>query len=279
MVTKISKTDLVNPELPLVVGLDVTTSGISVARMAAGKKSISATWVSAPSSAGKSHTVASTLHRHTTVVRRVIDTITDVGGQRVRPSLVILVRPYYKMPQQDPSAVRRIGLWFQLAAELDRLNIPTAEVPIYTISRWLIGGGGRMSSDVFSKVGDAITAHFPGVIARPADPEIDTNVIGYRMTTVAVAAAAGMAAGIETPVAVTQERLNTLSGYPDPEARYKMDGTISFPFGRKPPRSVEVWEKRNQDLGLWLAKRNDDPHMAVAEDPEAREGQDDTDAV
>jgi hypothetical protein len=267
-VTKISKTDLVNPALPLVVGLDITTSGISVARVAGGKRSISATWVSAPSSAGKSHTVASTLHRHTTVARRVVDLITDVGGQRVRPSLVVMVKPHYKMPAQDPSAVRRIGLWFQMAAELDRLGIATAEVPIYVISRWLLGGtGGRMSTGTFSQIGDAITAHFPGVVARPADAEVDTSSLdNFRMTTVAVAAAAAMSAGVETPVPVTQERLNILSGYPDPDARHKADGSINFPFGRKPPRSVEVWRQRNQDPALWLMKRNDDPAMAVTED-------------
>lgn len=279
-VNKISKTDLVNPELPLVVGLDITTSGISVARMAGGKRSISATWVSAPPSAGKSHTVASTLHRHTTVARRVVDLITDVGGQRVRPSLVVMVKPHYKTPQQDPSAVRRIGLWFQMAAELDRLGIATAEVPIYTISRWLMGGsGGRMSTNTFSQISDAISAHFPGVTPRPADAEVDTaSLSSYRMTTVAVAAAAAMSAGVETPVPVTQERLNILSGYADPDARHKSDGSVNFPFGRKPPRSVDVWTKRNQDPALWLMKRNDDPAMATAGDTD-EDDQGDTDAA
>ncbi|MCB1258210.1 MAG: hypothetical protein KDB26_13955 [Microthrixaceae bacterium] len=270
-VTKLSKTDLTNPTAPYVVGLDITTSGISVARLAAGNPRVRAEWVSAPSSAGKSHTVSSMLHRHTTVTRRVIDTITSIQGKRVRPSLVVMVKPHYKPINQDPSAVRRIGLWFQMAAELDRLGIATAEVPIYVISRWLMGGsGGRMSTSTFSQIGDAISAHFPGVVARPADPEVDTSSLSsYRMTTVAVAAAAAMAAGVETPVPVTQERLNTLSGYADPDARHKSDGSINFPFGRKPPRSVDVWTKRNADPALWLAKRNDDPAMATAEDEDS----------
>lgn len=267
MVTKVKvvrKSKLTDPARPYVVALDVTSSGISVARLMDGNPNVRAEWIAAIASAGKSHTVSSTMHRSQTLVRRVADLITDVRGDRVRPTLVVMVKPYWKVPAQDPSAGRRIGVWYLLAAELDRLGIPTAEVPIHTVSRW-IGSGSRMSQDAFSDIAKKIDIYLSDVTPRAAVPSLDERTVGqYRQTTVAVVAAAAMVAGIETGVPVTQERLNILGGYSDEHAREKSDGGVVFPHGRKPPRTVDIWKMRNSDPSPWLDKRNSDTTDASA---------------
>ena len=226
--------ELTEPERPFVVALDVLTSGISVARFEAGATKPKLRWIPGQPDTATSHSVASTLTRHHAVAAQVLDAVTTVRGQRVRPTMVAMVKLSYGLMNRDPSAVRRIGLWFQVADVLAAERIPLAEIPALSAEKWLRGDAHR-GRNGYAAAADAVTALYPDLVLPDER---------FRLTTVAVAGAAAMAVGIETAVAISQERLDALRGFPVADGK-RVSLAIQWPAARKPPKTLAEWGELN----------------------------------
>lgn len=213
----------------VVAAVDVTTTVISVCII--GEDGVPATYRyqghKTPTAAV--HTVSATMHRIHTAVKAVADLVTQEGT--IRPATVALVKGAWGPMSSDPSAFRRAGIWWGIAAELDRLRIPTAELPLFTVQKWAMdtSAPGRKGTDALTDwVGNTWT-HLPAELE---------NKPGYRASTVAVAAAAAMACGIETAVPVTQERLNLLRGYADETKTTRNNKAIQWSIKAKPAKNT-----------------------------------------
>ena len=210
------------------IALDVTVSAVSLARVVDGDPAAAKTkLISCPAEAGAIHTLATTVHKHQAVVASVMDAVTKRGT----PAVVVMVKDTWATMQTDPSASRRAGLWWAIAAALVDAGIPVAELPLLTLQAWATGAS-RPGREGITRLADDVRQQFPGI----ADPGA-----GYRMTTVAAAAAGAMAARLDTPYAVTQERLNRLRGYASATATRRSNMGVQWPVAIKPPATVAKW--------------------------------------
>jgi hypothetical protein len=218
----------VTAEPKFAIALDVTVTAVSLARVIDGDPGAAKTkLIRCPSEAGAIHTLATTVHKHQAVVNNVLDAVTKRGT----PAVVVMVKDQWASMQTDPSASRRAGLWWAIAAALVDAGIPVAELPLLTLQTWATGTS-KPGREGITMLTDDVRQRFPG-ITDPGD--------GYRMTTVAAAAAGAMAARLETPYPVTQDRLNRMRGYSSATATRRSNQGVQWPAAVKPPATVAAW--------------------------------------
>ncbi|BBZ00534.1 hypothetical protein [Mycolicibacterium fallax] len=240
--------NLKTPAAPLVVAVDVTTRGVSIARITAplleaADKPLSA-FVPQPADEGLAHTAYSTWHRATDLVKRSYAKIT-LNDER--PTLVLFAKPIWGDLKTDPSAFRRHQIVALLQDRLHKDRVPVGEFPLPTLLKWMTGSGvagkGRgvmaaLNKAVVDQWGTPSASHSATAEGTPYNTQ-------FRQSTVALAAAAAMAVGLETQIPVVQSRLNYLSGYETESAITRANKSVMFPTRRKPPRTVEAWRELN----------------------------------
>lgn len=216
-----------------VAAVDITTTNISVVVIGADGNPAAYRYNGHRVPEHSVHTVASSVHHIATAVRAITELITE--GGTIRPATVALVKGSWGPMSTDPSAFRRAGIWWGIAAEFDRLRIPTAEVPLLTVQKWAMGAAkpGKAGTDALT---DWVAAQWSWLPA--------TYKEGFRPSTVAVAAAAAMTVGIETAVPVTQERLNLLRGYADEDRKTRSNKAIQWSVKAKPAKTTAEFQMK-----------------------------------
>lgn len=203
-----------------VVAIDATVFYASMCRLVDGTPRPLLGGVQTDPTEGR-HTVAAEMRKHREFAADIVDRI--VGSSHGAPELVVLRKPEVGNVKADPSGVRRVGVHWELVRQLDDASIPVAEVPIYTVQRILgVPVGGDYAS---------LTARLTEVYPDAAHPVLgDKPDPRYRMTTVGLALAGAIPAGVGVPVEVTDDILVALRRGAD------------FPF------TAEQWGERVERL-------------------------------
>ncbi|MDO3129683.1 hypothetical protein P5V43_21485 [Mycobacteroides abscessus subsp. bolletii] len=118
------------------------------------------------------------------------------------PAFVMMMKPSMgaRGPKKDDSGPRRMMLAGEIQRQLLEAGIPFAEIPSMTLVDWLLGGGRKYPPRDFAPLEQAVRDSWnPGAVDD-----------GYRMTTVAVAAAAAVVVGIPTRKGVGNASLSAL---------------------------------------------------------------------
>ncbi len=138
------------------------------------------------------------VHRTVATAEKVMDSVLRGG----LPTLVVMMKPLCGDIHEDPSGPRRMMLSGEIMRRLVESDIRVAEVPPMTLNKWILGRfvGGK---DGQKQVEKTVRATFPGIDTA----DLDTK---FRWSTVALAAAGCLAAGIETRLDVTDARLKNL---------------------------------------------------------------------
>ncbi|ANO18560.1 gp6 protein [Mycobacteroides abscessus subsp. abscessus] len=179
-----------------VIALDVTVTAVSIARIAEGEGSPSTGLIVAPPS-GRDYSLAATRARTDTTVEMVTDAVFSKG----LPTLVVMAKHTWDNMNRDASAGRRASLWWTVTNQLLGAGIPVAELATATAQKWLCGHG-SVGHKGYAALDRAVRDTWPSVRDRGES---------YRMSTVALAAAGCMVAGIPTVVPCTETRLDALS--------------------------------------------------------------------
>ncbi|WP_079669199.1 hypothetical protein [Mycobacteroides abscessus] len=122
------------------------------------------------------------------------------------PAFVVMMKPAFGKGKDD-SAPRRMMLAGEIQRQLIEAHIPVAEIPSMTLVNWLLGAGRKYPPRDFAPLEQAVRDAW-----RPGEVES-----GFRLTTVAVAAAAAVIAGIPTRKPVENSGLAALSETKLPE--------------------------------------------------------------
>lgn len=227
-------------DVPTVYGLDITTAGVSLAKITADGARPQLRYRVSPPTAGKNHSLASAVNRMQATTNGVLETVTRDG---TRPSLVVMGKPTWAMMNSDPSAARRLGQYWLIVQELAARRIPAAEVPLATAMAWALGRSPGLGAAGREKLTDSILATCPELATVAAG--LDSR---YRMSAVAYAAMGAMAAGIETPYAPTVDRLRALSVSTGTD---RANRGAQWPYAVRPlPKTIADWQARHEKGGV-----------------------------
>lgn len=183
-----------------VVGLDCVVTGVSVCAFGEGTSSPVTRFVRAPR-IGVYNAVTETA-RIITTANETMESVLLSGI----PEFVVMMKPSIGKGKDD-SAPRRLMLAGEIQRQLIELGIPFAEVPSMALVNWLLGAGRKYPPRDFAPLEQAVRDAW-----RP--DKVDD---GFRLTTVGVAAAAAVVAGIETRKKVENSALAALSEMRLPE--------------------------------------------------------------
>ncbi|MBN7493066.1 hypothetical protein I3U56_21665 [Mycobacteroides abscessus subsp. abscessus] len=139
------------------------------------------------------------------------------------PELVVMMKPTIGAPRgarKDDSGPRRMMLVGEIQRRLVEARIPVAEVPSMALVGWLLGTGRKYPPRDFDPLEQAVRDAW-----RP-----DKTDDGFRLSTVAVAAAAAVVAGIPTRKPVENSALAALS-------------EMRLPDGWELPARASEWNK------------------------------------
>lgn len=235
---------------PTVFGLDVTSAGISVAKLTADNDRPGCRYIVAPNPRRSSHSVATALHRQSITTKKVLDVVLR---DDIRPHIVVMGKLSWGLQTKDPSFPRRAGQWWDIAGALADHNVPTAEVPLGTASSWAMGKSPGLKADGLTALKKDIEGKWEGLaesFASAGDM--------YRASAVLYAAFGAMVIGLPTPYAPTEARVRGLAlhrGWANSD-----DGTksldwvpnrgVQFPAAVRPvPTTVSEWNARAEALG------------------------------
>ncbi|SIB99810.1 hypothetical protein [Mycobacteroides abscessus] len=196
-----------------VVGLDAVVTGVSVAAFVEGADAPVTRFVRAPR-IDKYNSVTETA--------RTVVTANDAVESVLRsgvPVFVMMMKPTFGKGKDD-SAPRRMMLAGEIQRQLLEAHIPVAEVPSMALVSWLMGAGRKYPPRDFAPLEQAVRDAW-----RVGEVES-----GFRLTTVAVAAAAAVVAGIETRKKVENSSLAALS-------------EMRLPDGWELPARASEWNK------------------------------------
>lgn len=196
-----------------VVGLDCVVTGVSVAAFGEDSESPVTKFVRAPR-IGVYNAVTETA-RIITTANETMESVLLSGI----PEFVVMMKPSIGKGKDD-SAPRRLMLAGEIQRQLIELGIPFAEVPSMALVNWLLGAGRKYPPRDFDPLEQAVRDSW-----RP-----DKTDDGFRLTTVAVAAAAAVVAGIPTRKAVENSSLAALS-------------EMRLPSGWTLPERASEWNK------------------------------------
>lgn len=177
-----------------VVGLDCVVTGVSIAAFAEGLDAPVTRFVRAPR-IDKYNAVTETA-RTIVTANETMESVLKSGI----PAFVVMMKPSISKSKDD-SAPRRMMLAGEIQRQLIEVSIPFAEVSSMTLVDWLMGAGRKYPPRDFSGLEQAVRDAW-----RPG--EVDD---GFRLTTIGVAAAAAVIAGIPTRKAVENSSLAALS--------------------------------------------------------------------
>lgn len=198
-----------------VVGLDCVVTGVSVAAFVEGGDGPVTRFVRAPriDNFDVMHQVARTL----TTAELTMESILRSGT----PGLVVMMKPSMGDARKDTSAPRRMMLVGEIQRRLVESGIPVAEVSAMTLVSWLLGAGRKYPPRDFSALEQAIQDAWR---VGEVEPE-------FRLTTVALAAAAAVITGIPTRRKVENSALSALS-------------EMKLPEGWRLPERASQWNKQ-----------------------------------
>lgn len=182
-----------------VVGLDCVVTGVSVCAFGEGASSPVTRFVRAPR-----------IDKYSAVTEtsRTVVTANDAMESVLRsgiPKFVVMMKPtlgQQRGPKKDDSGPRRLMLAGEIQRQLLEAGIPFAEISSMALVDWLMGAGRKYPPRDFAPLEAAVQDAW-----RPSAPDDD----GFRLTTVAVAAAAAVVAGIPTRKSVENSSLAALS--------------------------------------------------------------------
>ncbi|WP_079589973.1 hypothetical protein [Mycobacteroides abscessus] len=135
------------------------------------------------------------------------------------PEFVVMMKPSIGKGKDD-SAPRRMMLAGEIQRQLIEAKIPFAEVSAMTLVDWLLGAGRKYPPRDFGPLEQAVRDAW-----RPSAPDD-----GFRLTTVAVAAAGAVVAGIPTRKKVENSALAALR-------------EMKLPSGWELPDRASEWNK------------------------------------
>lgn len=187
-----------------VVGIDAVVTGVSVAAFVEGSPSPVTKFVAAPR-IDKYNAVSETA-RTIVTANETMESVLRSGI----PEFVVMMKPSIgapRGPKKDDSGPRRLMLAGEIQRQLLQAGIPFAEIPSMTLVDWLLGGGRKYPPRDFDPLERAIQDAW-----RPSKPDD-----GFRLTTIGVAAAAAVIAGIPTRKKVENSALAALSEMRLPE--------------------------------------------------------------
>lgn len=187
-----------------VVGIDAVVTGVSVCAFGEGTSSPVTRFVRAPR-IGVYNAVTETA-RIITTANETMESVLLSGI----PEFVVMMKPSIgapRGPKKDDSGPRRLMLAGEIQRQLLQAGIPFAEIPSMTLVSWLLGAGRKYPPRDFELLEQAVRDAW-----RP-----DKTDDGFRLTTVGVAAAAAVVAGIPTRKPVENSGLAALSEMRLPE--------------------------------------------------------------
>ncbi|MBN7311790.1 hypothetical protein [Mycobacteroides abscessus] len=184
-----------------VVGLDAVVTGVSVCAFVEGASAPVTRFVRAPRI---ERGAPATVETARTIV--TADSALESVLRNGVPEFVVMMKPSISKGKDD-SAPRRMMLAGEIQRQLIGTGIPFAEVSSMTLVNWLLGGGRKYPPRDFGPLEQAIQDAW-----RPSAPDD-----GFRLTTVAVGAAAAVIAGIPTRKSVENSSLAALSEMRLPE--------------------------------------------------------------
>ncbi|SHX81876.1 hypothetical protein [Mycobacteroides abscessus] len=196
-----------------VVGLDAVVTGVSVAAFVEGAAAPVTKFVRAPRIA-RFDAVSETA--------RTVVTANDAMESVLRsgvPEFVVMMKPTIGKGKDD-SGPRRLMLAGEIQRQLLEAHIPVAEVPSMALVDWLLGAGRKYPPRDFAPLEQAIQDAW-----RP--DKVDD---GFRLTTIGVAAAAAVVAGIPTRRKVENASLSALR-------------EMKLPDGWELPERASEWNK------------------------------------
>lgn len=197
-----------------VVGLDAVVTGVSVAAFGEGAAAPVTRFVAAPriTDFDVLHQTARTL----TTAEMVMESVLRSGV----PDLVVMMKPAMGDARKDTSGPRRAMLVGEIQRRLVEARIPVCEISAMTLVSWLLGGGRKYPPRDFALLEQAIRDSWS---VAEVDPK-------FRMTTVALAAAGAVVAGIPTRRPVENSGLAALS-------------EMVLPSGWELPARASEWNK------------------------------------
>ncbi|KRQ31285.1 MULTISPECIES: hypothetical protein [Mycobacteroides] len=198
-----------------VVGIDAVVTGVSVCAFVEGADTPVTKFVPAPRI--DSFDVMHQVVRMIVTTNSVMESIAKSGT----PALVVIMKPSMGDARKDTSAPRRMMLAGDIQRRLVEAGIPVAEVSSMTLVNWLMGSGRKYPPRDFGPLEAAIQDAW-----RPSG--LDD---GFRLTTVGVAAAAAVIAGIPTRKGVENSSLAALQ-------------EIKLPQGWDLPARASEWNSR-----------------------------------
>ncbi|CPW82872.1 hypothetical protein [Mycobacteroides abscessus] len=194
-----------------VVGLDCVVTGVSVAAFVEGADAPVTRFVRAPR-IDKYNAVTETA--------RTVVTANDAMESVLRsgiPEFVVMMKPSISKGKDD-SAPRRMMLAGEIQRQLVEARIPFSEISSMSLVDWLLGAGRKYPPRDFGPLEQAIKDAW-------RVGEVDD---GFRLTTIGVAAAAAVIAGIETRKKVENSSLAALS-------------EVRLPDGWELPERASAW--------------------------------------
>lgn len=195
-----------------VVGLDCVVTGVSIAAFVEGAQAPLTKFVAAPHI-----TKFDVLHQTARTLTTAELTMESVLRSGV-PDLVVVMKPAMGDARKDTSAPRRMMLVGEIQRRLVEAGIPVCEISPMTLVNWLLGGGRKYPPRDFTLLEQAIRDSWS---VAEVDPK-------FRMTTIGVAAAAAVVAGIPTRKPVENSSLAALS-------------EMSLPSGWELPARASEW--------------------------------------
>lgn len=200
-----------------VVGLDPLVTGVSVCAFVEGAAAPVTRFVRAPRITR--FDVLNQTARTLTTAELTMESVLRSGV----PELVVMMKPTIGAPRgarKDDSGPRRMMLVGEIQRRLVEARIPVAEVPSMALVGWLLGTGRKYPPRDFDPLEQAVRDAW-----RP-----DKTDDGFRLSTVAVAAAAAVVAGIPTRKPVENSALAALS-------------EMRLPDGWELPARASEWNK------------------------------------
>lgn len=180
-----------------VVAIDNTVFYASLCRITEGESRPLVGGVISKSIDGVQHHLSAEVRKQKEFAARVVSRIM-AGG---KPDLVVLRKP--NVGAKDDSAARRLGVYWELVGHLDAEGIPIAEVPLYTVQRML----GLRANSPYADLAAKCLSMYPEAKAPDADGKTDAR---YRVSTIGLAVAGAVAAGIYVPIDINAEVLATV---------------------------------------------------------------------
>lgn len=196
-----------------VAGLDCVVTGVSVCAFVDGGDAPVTRFVRAPR-IDKYNAVTETA-RTIVTANETMESVLKSGI----PEFVVMMKPAIGRGKDD-SAPRRMMLAGEIQRQLIEAKIPFAEVSSMTLVDWLLGAGRKYPPRDFGPLEQAVRDSW-----RPSVPDD-----GFRLTTVAVAAAAAIVAGIPTRKSVENSSLSALR-------------EVRLPDGWELPARASEWNK------------------------------------